>query len=145
MLGIPQDYILYIHIATLSVAAAGIIAADKIGFAWFRGTRETVSPHTLHTLHTVVGLALTFMLATGLLLFWPARAFLVTEATFYIKMLFVALLVLNSFAIEYLMETATHTPFRNVSVRHKRLLFLSGAISLGSWVGAATAAFFLLP
>ena len=92
-----------------------------------------------------MGTALTLMILSGIMLFWPAREYLITQPSFYIKMTFVVLLILNSFVIDTLMEVATRTPFREVSAGKKRFLMISGAVSLCSWVGAGAMAFFLFP
>ncbi|MDQ5955325.1 MAG: hypothetical protein QG621_328 [Patescibacteria group bacterium] len=145
MLGIPRDLIFYMHIVTLCVAGCGVLIADKIGFSWFRGKVETLSLKTLARLHNVMGATLALMILSGLALFWPAREYLVAQPSFYIKMTFVILLILNSFAIDALMKVATHTPFKEVSSGKKRFLMISGAVSLCSWIGAGVMAFFLFP
>ncbi len=145
MFGIPRDVIFYTHIATLCAAGCGVVIADKIGFSWFWGKVETLSPRTLSRLHNTMGVALTLMILSGLLLFWPAREYLITRPSFYIKMTFVLVLILNAFVIDHLMTVAQHMPFRDVPPSKKRFLLLSGAVSLASWLGAATMAFFLFP
>lgn len=145
MFGIPRDLIFYTHIATLCAAGCGVVIADKVGFSWFRGKVDTLSSRTLNTLHTLMGVALIGMILSGITLFWPAREYLITQASFYIKMTFVIVLILNAFVIDHLMSVATRMPFRDVSTSQKRFLMISGAVSLCAWVGAATTAFSLFP
>ena len=145
MFGIPLDIIFFFHISFLCVAGCGILVADKLGLSWFRGKVRTLRAKKLRLLHEVMGGALAGLIATGLLLFWPSRAYLVTQPTFYIKMVFVAALVINSFIIDRLMHDATRMPFAQLSRGRKRALMLSAGISGLCWAGAATIAFFLFP
>ncbi len=92
-----------------------------------------------------MGAALSLMILSGIALFWPAREYLVTQSSFFLKMIFVGFLIINSFVIDTLMTTATHTPFRELSTAKKRFLLLSGGASFLCWVGAGITAFFLFP
>ncbi|HVZ75881.1 MAG TPA: hypothetical protein VG934_01255 [Candidatus Paceibacterota bacterium] len=133
----------YLHLAALAVAACGLLYADKIGLSWMRGRTETVPSRTLLVLHEVVSVALIVLILTGLYLFWPLREYLLHQRLFYIKMSFVALLVVNSIAIDNLMHTAAHTPFRDLPARLRTGLFVSGGLSFLCWVGAGLAALLL--
>lgn len=84
------------------------------------------------------------MITTGLIMFWPMHTFLLTEGVFQLKMMFVAILIINSFAIGKLIRVATTRPFATLSTREKIPLFVSGGLSTIAWIGAATLAFFLL-
>ncbi len=117
--------------------------ADSSAFAWLRGKREVVGRETLFVAHWVVTAALAGLILTGLTLFWPMRDYLLAQPLFWVKMIFVSALVINSFFIEYLMHTAAHHSFKSLSHRQKVPLMVSGAISTVSWLGAGITAVFL--
>lgn len=139
-----QDIIFYIHITFLCIAGAGILLADRGAMAWLRGTRETVSAQTLFVSHWVVTVGLSGLMLSGLTLFWPERNFLLGEPVFWLKMAFVTTLVINSFFIEHLMHTAARQSFASLSTAQKIPFIVSGVVSTLCWLGAFTAAFFLL-
>lgn len=85
------------------------------------------------------------MITTGLTLFWPMKEYLLTLPQFYIKMAFVATLICNGFVVGRLQKKASTRTFSSLSPRERTPLFISGAVSTLSWIGAIIAAFFLLP
>jgi hypothetical protein len=129
-----------VHLLALAVAACGVVIADKIGFSWIRGKVRTLSPRTLHILHETLSYSLAALILSGLYLFWPMREYLLQQNLFLLKMLFVAVLVINSVVIDRLMLVATKVPFTAISGKGKVVLFISGAISFACWAGAALAA-----
>jgi hypothetical protein len=80
---------------------------------------------------------------SGLYLFWPMREYLLSQPMFWLKIGFVAPLLLNSFAIERLLHLPTRAAFRSLSRRQKLPLMLSGAVSLVCWAGAGITALVL--
>lgn len=140
-----EEIIVVIHIGILILTAVAIIWADVYGSSWFKGKRATLDPVIVQHLHKAVTIGLSGMLVTGIILFWPLRNYLVSGNTaFTIKMIFVLALVINSLVIESHMKIATTTAFKDISFKQKTILFVSGAVSLLSWVGATLAAFQLL-
>ena len=135
--------IFYIHIASLCFAGLGIFYADHLALDWLRGKKGTLRQRHLLRAHHWVSFALFFLIGSGLFLFWPSRDYLLAQPAFWIKMSFISALIINSFVIERLMHTATSRPFSTLSFKEKAPLFLSGAVSMTCWVGAATTAFFL--
>ena len=131
------------HILSLALTACAIVYADHTGFNWIRGTIHAVPHKTLHYLHWAVGVGLGLMIGSGVVLFWPAKDYLLSSLPFFIKMVFVLALIVNSVVIENLMHVATTTPFKEVSKKTRTKLFISGAVSGISWLGAAVAALFL--
>ncbi len=138
-----DDLLLYLHLASLTLAIVGIALADKVAFAWMRGTTETIAPAKLLQLHWIVTIALSGLVVTGLLMFWPLRDYLTGQPEFWIKMVFVLALLINSFFIEHFMGKAATTPFSSLTQKEKIPLFISGAVSGASWVGAAVVAYLL--
>lgn len=138
-----QDGIFYCHIASLTFVAWNVFRADHMGFSWIQGKTErlTVSEVKKYHYRTLTGLML--MILTGLLLFWPAKDYLLTRIEFWIKMGFVIALIINSFVIGTLSNTAVTKTFSSLTTKEKTPLFITGAVSTICWLGAATMAFFL--
>jgi hypothetical protein len=138
-----HDLLIYIHVGALGVAALGMAYADHEALAWLRGKKDTLFHGHLLQAHHLVAYALSAIIVSGLLLFWPMRDYLLAQPLFLLKIGFVAALVANSFAIERLMHMPTRHSFRSLTRRQKFPLMLSGAVSLGSWVAAGTLALVL--
>ena len=131
-----------IHIAAVFLSVGVVLLADKEGFAWIRGKKETLDPKRLQLYHTLTWIGLLSLIATGAILAFPGWRFLVTQPLFLLKMFFVALLVINAFVIGHLMHIATERPFRSLSQSEKIKIFASGAVSTISWSGAILAALY---
>lgn len=138
-----RDLLLYMHISALGVAGLGVVYADHQAFAWLRGKKDTLLHKHLMLAHHVVAYALSIIIMTGLALFWPMRDYLLSQPLFWAKMAFVAALVANSFAIERLLHLPTRASFRSLTHVQKLPLLISGAVSLGSWIGAGVLALVL--
>lgn len=134
---------LIIHILSLIFSGCVIVTADHDAFSWFRGKKETLDPEKMELLHQLTWIGLTLLITTGFLLFYPARVFLLSNPVFITKMIFVTLLLGNGFAIGKLSHVAHTRPFSSLSKGERTKLFISGAISSISWIGATIAAFFL--
>ncbi|MES2014692.1 MAG: hypothetical protein V4437_02660 [Patescibacteria group bacterium] len=132
-----------LHITFVFFSVGVILLADKEGFAWIRGKKETLNPKRLHLLHVLTWTGLLALIASGAILFLPRAKFLLTEPLFIIKMLFVAVLVVNAFLIGRLMHVATVRSFRTLAFSEKIQLFVSGAISTVSWAGVIVLALYL--
>lgn len=132
--------VFYLHIGFLCVAGLGILMADHAAFQWLTHKRDVVSKRELWVSHWIVSIALAGLVLTGLYMFWPLRDYLLNQPLFWLKMAFVAALIVNSFFIEYLMHTAAHTPWRRLSISERVPFIISGGISTLSWVGAFLAA-----
>lgn len=131
------------HIIFVLFSVGVIFFADKEGFAWIRGKKETLDPKRLHVLHVLMWTGLLLLIASGLTLFLPQAQFLLREPFFIMKMLFVVVLIVNAFLIGRLMHVATVRSFRSLALKEKIQLFASGAISTMSWAGAILIALYL--
>lgn len=138
-----SDILFPVHIASLAIAGVHVLLADHMGFVWIRGNVETLPKKHVRYYHTMVWLGLIGLLASGFLMFWPAREFLLASPAFQLKMGFVVALVLNSFAIGHLQHIALRKPARELTAHEAVPLIISGIISGLSWLGAIAAAFFL--
>jgi len=141
-----SDIVLPIHLILLALTAICVVLADVYGLAWILGKKQLLNEKTVLRLHYAVTIGLTGMIATGILLFWPVREYLTNQSNSFLpKMIFVLALVINSFVIEKHIRVTTTKKFVDVSAKEKRVLFISGAISLVGWVGAFFSAFQQLP
>ena len=132
-----------LHLIVLSITVIGVLLADHMGFQWIRGAKLTLDAKKLRLYHHWVGVGLTSMIITGFFLFWPKKDFLLTHPQFIVKMMFVAFLVINAFAISELLRVATVRTFASMTLREKIPLFVSGGISTVCWLGAIIGGFFL--
>lgn len=140
-----QDIILGLHLLTLALVALTILQADHSGYGWMKGKEAVLDAGKVRKLHERTWIGLMLMIATGFMLFWPRREFLLSRPEFYIKMTFVLALIVNGFVIGNFQKIATEKSYSTLSAREKFPLLISGAVSTISWIGAAAVAFFLIP
>lgn len=141
-----SELILPIHLLILALTAVGIVLADHEGYSWITGKKQLLEWNKVFKLHLWVGFGLIGMIITGGLMFWPMRDYLLHNSlAFLIKMAFVAILIGNSFLIGEMVKVSTKRTYASLSRAEKLPFFVSGGLSTLSWLGAAAAAFFLLP
>lgn len=133
------------HLLVLSFVFFTILRADYFGMSWIQGKKKTLDQKTLTQLHRHTWVGLSLMIITGILLFLPMKDFLLARPQFYLKMAFVVTLICNGFVIGHLQKVATMKSFNSLSAKEKMPLFISGAVSTISWMGAAITALFLIP
>lgn len=138
-----SDIILPIHLISLAFVFWNVVNADHMGFNWVRGKTPTLDKNTVKKYHYGSWIGLLLMITTGLILFWPMRDYLLARQQFLIKMVFVVALIVNGLVIGNLQERAITNKFEDLSFKEKLPLFISGAVSTISWLGAFTMAFFL--
>ena len=126
-----------VHVLLIIVTGLAVVYADGQGFEWFRGMQKTLSKKKLDILHAVVSLGLSGIILTGGFMFID-RPGLLEDSTFLTKMVFVAVLTVNGLLIGSLASIASTKEFKDVALAKKRLLLLSGSISLICWIGAVT-------
>lgn len=130
-----------LHLAILVATVICIVWADYLGSEYLRGVRKTLNRTVIDRLHTAVWIGLFGMVASGIYLASDRFVYLSGVPVFWLKMSFVALLIVNSFIIGRLMRYAYTTPFAELPRRERLFLMLSGAASTIGWVGAATIGF----
>ncbi len=140
-----NDIILPIHLTVLAFIAYNVIRADHMGITWITGKVKTLDRSLVKKYHYRVWAGLGCMILTGFFLFWPLHEFLLTRTQFYVKMAFVTTLIINSFVIGYLQETAITKSYVSLSFKEKLPLFISGAVSTACWIFTAVAGFYLIP
>lgn len=121
-----------------------IIYTDHQGYLYFRGKKATLSASFITWSHRLVWAGLAIIITTGAALMIPAWEYYSTLGIFYVKMGFVALLILNGLAIGTLSKKASTTPFAELTQKEQRLLMLSGGLSFIGWVSAAVIGYFIL-
>lgn len=140
-----SDILLPLHLITLGFIFWTIIRADHLAFSWIRGKVSTLPKEKVQKYHRNTWIGLSGMLLTGFLLFLPMREFLLTRPQFYAKMAFVVTLIANGFAIGHLQKIALTKSFKQLTLKEKIPLFVSGGISTLAWIGAALGGLFLIP
>jgi hypothetical protein len=136
-------YLLPVHIGAFVVTITGVILADLYALLWVIGKFPTLQSRYLTGLHYVVGTGLLVSITSGFLMFWPLREYLVTVEAFWVKVVFVMVLIINSFVISAHMHIHTTQTFSSLSKTQRLPLFLSGATSAISWVTVFVAALLL--
>ena len=126
-----------VHVLLIIVTGLAVVYADEQGFEWFRGIQKTLSKKKLDLLHVAVSLGLSGIILTGGLMFID-RPWLLSDPTFLAKMALVAALTVNGLLIGSLASVASTKEFKDVPLAKKRLLLLSGSVSLICWIGAVT-------
>ena len=134
-----------IHMLALAYSAWNIFNADRMGFSWIKGKVNTLDAKEVAKYHKATWIGLLLLIGSGVGLFWPKRDYLLNNPAFYIKMGFIAALFINSFFIDSLQKVATSKSCPSLNSKEKFPLYLSGAVSTISWIGAGITAFFLLP
>ena len=140
-----ENIIFPLHIISLVYVAFNVFQADHMGFNWIRGKTPTLNRNLVSKYHKRTWLGLLAMTVTGIFLFMPNKAVLLAHPQFYIKMGFVLALFINSFVIGKLSKIAVHKSYVSLTAKEKISLFISGAVSTISWVGADVMALFILP
>jgi hypothetical protein len=135
-----ETILFYTHLTSLSIAAIGVLYADSLGMRWMRGKIDVVELRHLNRAHLIVSIALLSLVISGGFLFWPMRSYLLFQPLFLLKMAFVLVLILNSFAIDAFMHISRVKSFRTLEKKEKIPLFVSGAVSMICWFGAGITA-----
>jgi len=132
--------ILTAHIVTALILIISVAYADHLGLLWIRGKVETLNAKKMLSLHHRMYVGLVIMLITGTYLFLPAREYLLSTPVFYIKMIFVGTLWVNSIFIGKLLHLSTTKPYALLHTKERVPLYVTGAISIASWAGSIIAA-----
>ena len=133
--------LLQIHFFVLVITAIAIIIADHDGFQYFMGKKQTLNPVRVKRLHYIVLTGLSVMILTGALMFRDQWGELIDNPAFYVKMLMVLALIVNSFIIGSLMHVATQRSFTELTPAERHKLLASGALSVICWIGSALIGF----
>lgn len=122
-----------IHLALACCSVAMVLLSDQYGARWMRGRVHTLDRRIVSRLHLLVWIGLVALVVTGGLLFWRAPAYYLSQPLFMLKVLFVAVLILNGVLIGRLMHVAVEKPYAALSYSELLPLFVSGAVSMLGW------------
>lgn len=131
---------LQVHLTTVVCLIALVVATDTLGLLWVLGKKETLSLRLLETLHRLVWLGLMTMLLSGATMFLSYKDYLLTVPAFFVKIGFITALVVNAVVIGRHLHIPSERSFISLSPRERVPLYVSGAVSTISWVGAILAA-----
>lgn len=123
-----------VHVALVFVAFGVIFFADHEVFGWVRGTKPTLSPSRMRYIHHATWATLLSLIATGTLLLLPQASDLLSQPLFIMKLLFVAILIVNAILIGRLVPLTLTRTFASLTWEERLPLFTSGAVSVFSWV-----------
>lgn len=139
-----SDYVLILHLLTLVFVAFNVLMADHMGFSWMSGKVQLLDENTVRKYHIRVSIGLGLMIATGLVMFWPMREYLLERVQFFVKMGFVTALVINSFVINHFSRIPITRTYESLSLKEKLSMIISGGISALCWLGAFVGAFYIV-
>jgi len=131
-----------LHLCAMLFAVVLIVCADLQATAWMRGAKQTLNKKTMQLLHWLTWGALLALVVSGIILLIP-RTYLLAEPLFVLKLLFVGMLLVNAVLIGRLMPMALERPYASLTAKEKLPLFVSGAVSAGSWVAVLAIAYYL--
>ena len=133
-----------LHIGILILTGIAVVYSDHEAWLYIRGRKQTLDEKLIKRLHILVWIGLLGMIVTGVFLVLPGWQYYLSLPGFLVKMVFVGILLGNSFVISSLKSLAFTTPFGELPPARKRHLFVSGAASVIGWVGATLAAIIFL-
>lgn len=134
------DIVLVIHLGSMLWNVALVIGSDTAGLLWVLGITPTVKRRWLERAHRLIYVGLAFSIVSGAYLFSTVSAYLLTVPAFYVKVGFVAALLINAFFIGKHIKLAAETRFADTTRGERIKLFLSAAVSVVGWVGVLVAA-----
>lgn len=125
-----------LHIFSMMFSFGVIWKADKDALAWLRGKREVLDASRLRLHHTLMWLGLAALIVTGSILSYPMLGYLLSQPLFIMKLLFVAILIVNAVLIGRVMHVAHVRSFASLTWNERVPLLMSGVISSFAWLGA---------
>ena len=126
-----------IHLSIVIGTGLMVMYSDEQAAMWILGKKEVLDQKKVSLLHNLVTAGLTLLLLTGGLLYLQAPVAYLSSITFVVKMVAVAALILNTYAISRLSHVATSRSFKSLSKEERIPLFISGFISIAGWGTAA--------
>jgi uncharacterized membrane protein len=127
-------HMILLHVGSIVLTLLFVVYADEQGLQYLRGKRKTLQRERVRALHRIVAAGLSVIIATGALMVYQDPAFYFGQATYWVKMCFVLVLVVNACVIGFLSRFAVVTPFQELAKRDQWMLLASGGVSAFSWV-----------
>lgn len=132
-----------VHVVILITTLTFVVCTDILGLLYLFGKKKTLPKKSVTWTHRIILVGLGGMIISGTILFIPMREYLLSQPNFYVKMAFVAALVINAFVIGAHMKKSFTTPFKELPGLEKKKLLVSGAVSTLSWLGAVFGGIYL--
>lgn len=126
-----------LHFGIVIITILFVLYADEQGFMWVLGKKKKLSASLLHFLHQAVAISLGLLIITGGFLYYRAPVAYLSNATFEIKMIAIAALILNTYVISRFSPVASIRSFSELTQKEKLTLLVSGAVSVAGWITAA--------
>lgn len=135
-------FFIIVHVLTVVVGMGAAIVTDVLCFRFgFNKKLSSTEVATIRFLSHVVSLALCFIVATGISIFWSDPERYLASVKFLTKMTIVSVLVLNGILLHRYIFTHIGDQKILTSPRARNLRkfgFALGAISIVSWISALT-------
>ncbi len=125
-----------IHLLFLFGALPAVAYADAQGFAWYAGKKRVLDGAILARLHIWIYICLAGIMTTGTLMVLNRPSRYLGSPFFFMKMFFVATLLINSVVIGLYMKQAFFRSYSSLSDGERRVILISGVVSGVAWVGA---------
>ncbi len=125
-----------VHIFSVIFSLCVVALADKQAFAWLRGKPAILNTKKVAVYHWLTWAGLVTTITSGFYLALPQIWYLLSQPIFIMKLLFVAILLINAILIGRFSHTATTRPYAELTWDETVPLFMSGALSFFGWAGA---------
>jgi hypothetical protein len=127
---------LALHVLTVVFSLCVVFLADKEALFWILGRKTVLSVKTVAVYHWLTWAGLATLVLSGAYLALPQLSYLLSQPLFIMKLLFVAVLLLNAVLIGRFSHIATERAFSALTWHEMMPLLTSGAISFFGWTGA---------
>ena len=140
-----HDFIVIFHVLGVAIGLGGATIADIFFFKFLKDFRTSEwEAETMHTLSQIIWFALALLILTGLALYLPEAEELNRSAKFLVKMIVVAVIIVNGAFLNLLVapklvKISFHERHRHEAgeLHHvRKIAFALGAISIVSWYSA---------
>src|SRR3989344_2423105 len=140
-----HDFIVIFHVLGVALGLGGATIADIFFFKFLKDFRISEwEAETMHTLSQIIWFALALLILTGLALYLPEAEELNRSAKFLVKMIVVAVIIVNGAFLNLLVapklvKISFHERHRHEAgeLHHiRRIAFALGAVSIVSWYSA---------
>jgi hypothetical protein len=138
-----EKFFLVLHAISLFFLLITLGLAYKEGYEWWRGIQEKLNEKRITSLHHRAWLGLVLMLSTGFLAFWGHHTEYLANWQFHAKMGFITLVIVNCFAITFLMKNASLHSFKTLSTSKKVTIIATAVIATIGWAGVLFMALFI--
>jgi hypothetical protein len=133
----------FLHIIFIVITIAMVLYTDEQALSWVLGRKQYLDAKRVALLHRAIALGLAALLVTGGLMYAQAAPAYLSNPTFIVKMVAIAALILNTYAISRFAPVATVRTFKELSSAQRMPLLVSGVVSFVGWAATVLAGLFL--